>query len=396
MLIPLSTDSLVLLSLLMLFIVIRYVLTFVPDLMWCHLGPLEESGKFGSDKPRAKGRTRWKLVDEKLGREVDLSSMFCVPVKARVMKNTPDADKEEWDIIDDGKIPSGVKNLCTEKAATRSEDDVENGDLYFDDGVIDGNHGRPRANKKRKMSTGQPAKLQAVRPDTGKLVTVALKMRGMQSFVQSLPDEFVVYDDSEEALSNFTTPKRPKTSGRAVSSASHGYNDVSTPASAVSENPYARPFHDAVSPGGRKSDEREGEIVVRRRVLKQPKPRFLSNKNKVASSINDATTISVGDASITDIAHDESTCDGGDIHVNGLGISVANSNSIPSVHQSLLDELVREDDRASSTSVCKVQSIVHDSTEGKVLSQRSTCPEISPISSPVHDSADDVLDFLMV
>ena len=45
------------------------------------------------------------LVDESLGKEVDISSSFCIPIKARFMKRTLDADKEEWDIVDDGTNP---------------------------------------------------------------------------------------------------------------------------------------------------------------------------------------------------------------------------------------------------------------------------------------------------
>jgi hypothetical protein len=58
-------------------------------------------GTFGPDKNKAVGRPIWKLVDEALGEEVDVSSSFCIPVKSRSMRRTADADKEEWDIIDD-------------------------------------------------------------------------------------------------------------------------------------------------------------------------------------------------------------------------------------------------------------------------------------------------------
>jgi hypothetical protein len=85
-----------------------YVLTFIPDLKWCHLAPMVQCGTFGPDKPRAKGRPKWKLVSETLGMEVDISSTFCIPIKSRSMRKTVDADKEEWDIIDDGTDPSHV------------------------------------------------------------------------------------------------------------------------------------------------------------------------------------------------------------------------------------------------------------------------------------------------
>lgn len=75
--------------------------------MWTHLCPLQKVGTFGSDKSSSEGRSKWMLVDEKLGKEVDISAKFCIPVKARFMKRTVDADKEEWDVVDDDDINQG-------------------------------------------------------------------------------------------------------------------------------------------------------------------------------------------------------------------------------------------------------------------------------------------------
>lgn len=72
-------------------------------------------GTFGPDKHKAEGRPKWKLVDESLGKEVDISSSYCIPIKSRSMKRTQDADKEEWDIIDDGTFP-----VAKTKSASRS------------------------------------------------------------------------------------------------------------------------------------------------------------------------------------------------------------------------------------------------------------------------------------
>ncbi|GKY93198.1 hypothetical protein MPSEU_000287600 [Mayamaea pseudoterrestris] len=82
-----------------------YVLTYIPDLKWCHLAPMKACGNFGDDKPKSSGRTKYRLVDEKLGKEVDISSSFCIPIKARAMRKTLDADMEEWDVVDDGSEP---------------------------------------------------------------------------------------------------------------------------------------------------------------------------------------------------------------------------------------------------------------------------------------------------
>jgi len=79
-----------------------YVLTYIPDLFWCHLAPMVQRGNFGLDKPKSEGRPIWMLVDENLGEEVDVSARFCEVVRARAMRNNPDADKEQWDIPDSG------------------------------------------------------------------------------------------------------------------------------------------------------------------------------------------------------------------------------------------------------------------------------------------------------
>jgi hypothetical protein len=77
-----------------------FVLTYIPDLKWCHLAPMYQDGHFGSERKKVHGRPRYRLVDEKLGKELDISSSFCIPVRSRALKRTVDADKEEWDIQD--------------------------------------------------------------------------------------------------------------------------------------------------------------------------------------------------------------------------------------------------------------------------------------------------------
>lgn len=77
-----------------------YVLTYIPDLFWCHLAPMRQNGYF-SQKSRSVGRPKWKLVHEGAGKELDISADVCEIVKARTMRGCADADKEEWDILDD-------------------------------------------------------------------------------------------------------------------------------------------------------------------------------------------------------------------------------------------------------------------------------------------------------
>ena len=63
-------------------------------------------GVFGPERKKSQGRPKWKLVEEELGNELDISSFFCIPVKSRAMKRTADADKEEWDVLDDDNSTS--------------------------------------------------------------------------------------------------------------------------------------------------------------------------------------------------------------------------------------------------------------------------------------------------
>ena len=83
-----------------------YVLTYLPDLQWCHVAPLETRGTFDSDGPRgiSKGKPRWMLVSEDMGGEIDVGAGRCVMMDAVEMKGTKEnADEEEWDIL--GEAP---------------------------------------------------------------------------------------------------------------------------------------------------------------------------------------------------------------------------------------------------------------------------------------------------
>jgi hypothetical protein len=100
-----------------------YVLTYIPDLVWCHLAPMRLVGYWGEDKPQCQGRPIWMLVDESEGKEVDISASFCQQVKSRGMKRTVDADNEQWDIPDSGrarKLPSGTAPSGKETRAART------------------------------------------------------------------------------------------------------------------------------------------------------------------------------------------------------------------------------------------------------------------------------------
>jgi hypothetical protein len=80
-----------------------------------------QDGTFGADKPRALGKPKWRLVDESLGKEVDISSSYCIPIKSRSMRMTLDADKEEWNIIDDGTDPTKFPSINSRMSVERRD-----------------------------------------------------------------------------------------------------------------------------------------------------------------------------------------------------------------------------------------------------------------------------------
>ena len=85
-----------------------YVLTYIPDLQWCHLAPMRKVGKWGPEKPKAHGRPKWMLVNESEGKEVDISAANVGEiVRSRALRNNPDADKEQWDIPESGPPAPG-------------------------------------------------------------------------------------------------------------------------------------------------------------------------------------------------------------------------------------------------------------------------------------------------
>ena len=99
-----------------------FCLTFIPDLQWCHLVPMVPVGEFccGEEKNKVPaswtGMPKWKLVDERLGQEIDLSSRYVIPVKSRETKKSADANKEEWAIFD---TDEGKENERSKKPSKR-------------------------------------------------------------------------------------------------------------------------------------------------------------------------------------------------------------------------------------------------------------------------------------
>ena len=77
-----------------------YVLTYLPDLQWCHVAPLEQRGVF-TKEGRSKGRPKWMLVSEDECCEIDVGAGRCVIMTALEVKGGNDADQEEWDVIEE-------------------------------------------------------------------------------------------------------------------------------------------------------------------------------------------------------------------------------------------------------------------------------------------------------
>lgn len=110
-----------------------------------------KSGKFGSDRPKCEGRPKWKLVDEKLGKEVDISSSFCIPIRSRAVRKTVDADKEEWDIIDDGTNPCEVRTPASRRNSSVRGEESD----YAPSPLPTSTATKPSAKLKRKSTGGK-------------------------------------------------------------------------------------------------------------------------------------------------------------------------------------------------------------------------------------------------
>ena len=114
-----------------------FVLTYIPDLQWVHLAPMHQHGIFTTQKRGvAMGRPRWMLAPEGKACELDISASRCVPVRNRVMRNCPNADKEEWDIFEendysplgDTMYQSVFDSLQMKTLVLNPAEDVSNGE----------------------------------------------------------------------------------------------------------------------------------------------------------------------------------------------------------------------------------------------------------------------------
>jgi hypothetical protein len=102
-----------------------YVLTFIRDLHWVHLIPMRKAGVFGPDAGKyASGRPIWCIVGEDEGKEIDTTASLCVPATAIAMRDSENADEEQWDIYDNGEIPPPSKSVKVKAKSVGSRDDA--------------------------------------------------------------------------------------------------------------------------------------------------------------------------------------------------------------------------------------------------------------------------------
>ena len=106
-----------------------YVLTYLPDLQWCHVGPLEKRGVFAAGSTRGRpGRDRWQLVPEEMGGERDCGASRCHIMEATEVKQT----KESADEVSSNPNPNpnpipkqgGAKLHCVSDLAMPKRDEV--------------------------------------------------------------------------------------------------------------------------------------------------------------------------------------------------------------------------------------------------------------------------------
>ena len=66
-----------------------YVLTYLPDLQWCHVAPLEKRGTFPEGSGASAGRPRWMTVSEEEGGEIDVGAGRCHIMRVRAHSPFP-------------------------------------------------------------------------------------------------------------------------------------------------------------------------------------------------------------------------------------------------------------------------------------------------------------------
>eukprot|EP00039_Didymoeca_costata_P006096 m.87487 g.87487 ORF g.87487 m.87487 type:complete len:779 (-) comp13109_c0_seq5:72-2408(-) len=147
-----------------------FVLTYIPDLQWCHLGKMVVRGEFGLDRAGTRtentGKRRWMLAPEGQVPELDVSAFNCRVIKSRTVKKTPNADKEEWCILDEAfneqfntqeeKIKNAASVQDDMKRAVSPAMDTTNADPISREGDTDTPSDEALSFKRRRIETDFP------------------------------------------------------------------------------------------------------------------------------------------------------------------------------------------------------------------------------------------------
>lgn len=193
---------------------------------------------FGPDKPKAAGRPKYMLVDETMGKEVDIAASFCIPIKARFMKRTLDADKEEWDIIDDGSMLTdrisskrrssiGADSFSTESSARKKAPSIQMLSAIFPGssaivsvrlvGVDDESQSSPQRKRGRPIGSKNRTTPPAHR---GRRTETTPTSLSSASSLSTLNLDFFITNTKKKAVSGPIAKQPKKRKGAAVASSS--------------------------------------------------------------------------------------------------------------------------------------------------------------------------------
>ena len=159
-----------------------------------------QDGVFGPERKKSEGRPKWRLVDESLGHELDISSMYCIPVRSKALRKTADADKEEWDVLD-GYAP-------------QKSTELKSSDVLMDIGQVQRKISKQPANRSIKKQPIRPRS--ATKPMGGKIAVVKpIHSEPVNSDQEAPPARSPIFDSStkEAILSSVLPARTPVESG---------------------------------------------------------------------------------------------------------------------------------------------------------------------------------------
>lgn len=123
-----------------------YVLTYLPDLEWCHLCPMIQNGILDN------GRPRWILIHEGQGKEIDTSALLTEVTESKGLHGCPDADEEEWDIFECKAVIVTEELLNLSQRNTTSTLEVLNRENITTPSAREKGHKNKKSSKKQKKT----------------------------------------------------------------------------------------------------------------------------------------------------------------------------------------------------------------------------------------------------